>query len=211
MSIPPSLDPGARIPTLEIPTESDLHPKGIVWRVTVVRRVLSRDLRPPEVAALRALFDAAWPDEGGFTEDDWAHAWGGVHFLVEEGGVIVSHASVVERELHTGGHDLSTGYVEAVATSPSRQRGGYGTAVMREAGEYIDQAFQLGALDTGRHVFYERLGWVRWKGPTAVRTAQGLVRTPEEDGNVLVRLTPMSPQLDLSAPISCDWRPGDVW
>jgi hypothetical protein len=38
-----------------------------------------------------------------------------------------------------------------------------------------------------------------------------LVRTAEEDGNVLVRLTPTSPELDLSAPISCDWRPGDVW
>ena len=36
-------------------------------------------------------------------------------------------------------------------------------------------------------------------------------RTPEEDGFVLVRLTPTSPDLDLSAPISCEWRPGDVW
>jgi hypothetical protein len=28
---------------------------------------------------------------------------------------------------------------------------------------------------------------------------------------VFVRLTQTSPELDLSEPISCDWRPGDVW
>ena len=179
--------------------------------MAVVRRVASGDLRPSEVAALRPLLDAAFTEDASFTEDDWDHAFGGVHFLVEEGGDIVSHASVVERDLHTGGHDLTTGYVEAVATSPFHQRRGHGSAVMREVGEYIDQTFRLGALDTGRQTFYERLGWVRWKGPTAVRTERGLVRTPEDDGNVLVRFTPTSPQLDLSAPISCEWRAGDVW
>jgi aminoglycoside 2'-N-acetyltransferase I len=35
--------------------------------------------------------------------------------------------------------------------------------------------------------------------------------TPEEDGAVLVRFTPSSPPLDVSGPISCDWRRGDVW
>ncbi len=82
---------------------------------------------------------------------------------------------------------------------------------MREVGEHIDRTFPLGALATGSLAFYERLGWVAWKGPTLVRTGSGLVRTEEEDGHVLVRLTPGSPELDLSAPISCDWRSGDVW
>ncbi len=82
---------------------------------------------------------------------------------------------------------------------------------MREVDEYIDQTFQLGALGTGSFAFYERLGWVVWNGPTFVRTNSGVIRTGEEDGNVLVRLTPTSPKLDLSAPISCDWRSGDVW
>jgi aminoglycoside 2'-N-acetyltransferase I len=178
--------------------------------VAVVREVASGDLSPEEMAALRALFEAAWAEER-FTDEDWDHALGGVHFLVEEGGAIVSHASVVERQLHTNGHELATGYVEAVATWPIHQGRGYASAVMQEVGEYIDRTFQLGALGTGRHAFYERLGWVPWRGPTAVRTDRGLVRTPEEDGNVLVRLTPTSPRLDLSAPISCDWRRGDVW
>jgi aminoglycoside 2'-N-acetyltransferase I len=178
----------------------------------VVRGVPSRDLGPREVAALRDLLDAAWAnDEERFTDQDWEHAVGGMHFLLEEDGEIRAHASVVERELHAGEHRLAAGYVEAVATWPAHQRRGFGTAVMREVGAHIDRKYPLGALDTGRSEFYERLGWVVWIGSTFVRTETGLVRTPEEDGAVLVRLTQTSPELDLSAPISCDWRPGDVW
>jgi aminoglycoside 2'-N-acetyltransferase I len=178
----------------------------------MTRSLPSDELRPKEVARLRELFSAAWgSDADGFTDEDWEHAVGGLHFIVEEGGAIVAHASVVERELHTGGHHLATGYVEAVATWPTHQRRGHGSALMREVGDYIDRTFQLGALDTGSPAFYERLGWVAWKGPTFVRTDTGLIRTTEEDGNVLVRLTPTTPELDPSGPISCDWRPGDVW
>jgi aminoglycoside 2'-N-acetyltransferase I len=180
--------------------------------VAAARRRTSDELSSAEVAVLRDLFRAAWASESdGFTDEDWRHAVGGLHFLLEEGEAIVGHASVVERELHTSGHRLATGYVEAVATSPIHQRRGHGSALMREVGEYIDETFELGALDTGTSAFYERLGWVVWKGPTFVRTVSGLLRTADEDGQVLVRLTPTSPELDLSAPISCDWRPGDVW
>jgi aminoglycoside 2'-N-acetyltransferase I len=178
----------------------------------LVRKLRTDELSSQHVAALRELFHAAWDDDSeDFTDEDWDHAVGGVHFILEDARVIVAHASVVERELHTNGHRLTTGYVEAVATSPVHQRRGHGSALMREVGDYIDQTFELGALGTGRTAFYERLGWVAWRGPTFVRTDSGLVRTKEEDGLILVRLTPMSPELDLGAPISCDWRPGDVW
>jgi aminoglycoside 2'-N-acetyltransferase I len=180
--------------------------------VTVVRRLSSDELTPPEVASLHALFDASWPDpEDAFAHEDLLHAMGGVHFVVETDGAIVSHASVVERELHTGGHRLATGYVEAVATLPEHRRLGYASATMEEVGRHIDRSFPLGALGTGLHAFYERLGWITWKGPTFVRADGGLEATPDEDGFILVRLTPTSPDLDLAEPISCDWRPGDVW
>ena len=180
--------------------------------MTVVRRLSSDELTPREVASLRGLFDASWPDpEDAFAHEDLLHAMGGVHFVVETDGAIVSHASVVERELHTGGHRLATGYVEAVATLPEHRRLGYASATMEEVGRHIDRSFPLGALGTGLHAFYERLGWITWKGPTFVRADGGLEPTLDEDGYILVRLTPTSPQLDLSAPISCDWRPGDVW
>jgi aminoglycoside 2'-N-acetyltransferase I len=80
-----------------------------------------------------------------------------------------------------------------------------------EANRHIDTHFQLGALGSDLHRFYSRLGWRLWTGPSAVRTPQGLVRTADEDGYIYVRLTPASPKLDPSLPISCDWRAGDVW
>lgn len=180
--------------------------------MATIRRIATEELRPRDVAFLRELFDAAWPDPSDrFAETDWEHAMTGLHFLVFDGDRIVSAASVARRLLETNGRGLATGYVEAVATHPDFERRGLATAVMREVGDYIDGEFELGALGTGIPSFYERLGWVVWGGPTFVRTHQGLVRTPEDDGAVLVRLTPRSPKLDVTAPISCEWRSGDVW
>ncbi len=157
---------------------------------------------------LRELLERAFDD---FTEDDWEHGLGGMHFLAEVDGRIVAHASVVERELQAGGRPLRTGYVEAVATDPADQGRGFGTQVLEAAGAYIRDRFELGALGTGAFHFYERLGWLRWEGPLFVRTDDGSVRTPDEDGYVLVLATRSSPPLDRTAALSCDWRPGDVW
>lgn len=177
-----------------------------------LRRIPSADLTPTEIAALRDLLWTAFPPgEEGFTEDDWDHALGGTHVILEVDGRIAAHASVVERELHVANRPLRTGYVEAVATDPALQGRGHGTIVMRDASAYIRDGFALGGLGTGAHHFYERLGWVTWRGPTSVRTRDGLVRTADDDGSILVLPTPSSPELDLSAPISCEWRPGDVW
>lgn len=178
----------------------------------IVRRVESDDLRAEEIAALRDLFDAAWRNKDAeFTDEDLMHAFGGVHFIVEQEGRIVSHGSVIARELHTADHRLTTGYVEAVATLPSRQGRGHGSTVMRAIGEHIDQTFQLGALDTGIPGFYEPFGWFVWKGPTFVRMDVGREPTPDEDGSVLVHRTPTTPDIDPTAPLSCDRRPGDPW
>lgn len=182
-----------------------------------LRRLATADLQPDEVRAIRAMLDAAFdsddPDER-FAEEDWQHAVGGVHFVLDEDGEIVAHASVVERDLHVGERSaaLRTGYVEAVATAPAHQGRGHGTAVMRAVNAEIAASYELGALGTDAHHFYERLGWRTWRGPSFVRLAEGgLQRTPDEDGYILVLPTPRSPALDLDAPISCAWRPGDVW
>ena len=177
-----------------------------------VRSVTTADLTAEDLLQLRDLLWAAFPPgDEGFTEDDWQHGMGGRHFLAEREGVIVSHASVVERELHVGDVPLRTGYLEAVGTDPAFQRQGLGTDVIRAAGEYIRDTYQLGALGTGEHAFYERLGWERWQGRAYVRTADGPERTPDEEGFIMVLRTPASPLLDLEASIACDWRPGDVW
>lgn len=179
-----------------------------------VRRLGTADLNTAESAAIRELLWAAFAhdeDDDQFTEDDWQHALGGVHFVLDADHAIAAHAAVVERELHVAGRPLRTGYVEAVATRPGLQRTGLGTIVMRDVNRYIDEHFELGALGTSSHGFYHRLGWQTWRGPTSVRTDGGPIPTPDEDGYMLVLLTRASPTLDLEAPISCEWRPGDVW
>lgn len=178
-----------------------------------LRRLSTAELTARDMEKIRRLLDAAFgaDERDGFSDADWDHALGGRHFVLDEAGEIVAHASVVERRLHVGDQPLRTGYVEAVATAPGRQGQGLGTRVMREVGSYIRDTFELGALGTGRHRLYERLGWRTWKGPSFVRTASGPTRTPDEDGYVMVLATPSSPPLDFTAPISCEWRPGDVW
>jgi aminoglycoside 2'-N-acetyltransferase I len=177
-----------------------------------VRVAETSQLSRHELATLRALFDAAWGGkDDAFSDDDWTSATGGTHFLLEIDGSLVSHASVVDRVLVTEGRELRTGYVEAVATRPDHQRRGYATEVMLAVGAFIDERYQLGALDTDLTAFYERMGWERWRGSTHVRTERGTIGTPEEDGLVMIRRTPTTPHLDLDASISCDWRPGDVW
>ena len=154
--------------------------------MATLRQVTSDELRPDEVEALRDLFDEAWHHKDEvFTEDDFRHAFGGVHFLMVDGPDIVGHASVVPRELRTGDHRLATGYVEAVATRPDHQRRGIGSALMREVGALIDRTYELGALDTGIAAFYERFGWTVWAGPTFVWMDVGPEPTPDEDGSVL--------------------------
>jgi aminoglycoside 2'-N-acetyltransferase I len=136
---------------------------------------------------------------------------GGTHFVLEDEEEIRAHASVVERDIHVGKRPLRTGYVEAVATAPPHQRRGYGREVMRAVNDHVRENFELGALGTGSQGFYERLGWEIWRGPSAVRTEHGLEPTPDEDGFILVLRTPATPPLHPDDPISCEWRPGDVW
>jgi aminoglycoside 2'-N-acetyltransferase I len=178
-----------------------------------IRRLATPELTPAEVAAIRAIMvEAFGPDEDErFGEDDWAHALGGGHVVLDLDGEIVSHAAVVEREIHVAGRPLRTGYVEAVATAPSRQGEGFGSLVIGEVNDIVRASYELGMLGTGRHRFYERLGWRTWRGPSSVRTSAGERRTPDEDGFLLVLVTPSSPPLDFDAPISCEWRAGDVW
>jgi aminoglycoside 2'-N-acetyltransferase I len=178
-----------------------------------LRRLATTELTEADIASIRSIMAEAFgsDEDERFTDNDWDHALGGVHFVLDVAGVIVSHAAVVERPLWVADRPLRTGYVEAVATAPPHQGAGHGTRVMTDVGAWIRERYELGCLGTGRHAFYERLGWRTWLGPSSVRTADRLRPTPDDDGYIMVLATPSSPVLDLTAPISCDWRPGDVW
>lgn len=134
---------------------------------------------------------------------------GSTHVLARNGAELVGHACWVLRWLQPEGlPPLRTAYVEAVATAPSRQGRGIGRAVMVRVAEEII-GYDLGALSPAVEVFYERLGWRMWRGPTAIRMEDALVPTPGEE--VMILRTPLTPQLDFDAQITAEWRPGELW
>jgi aminoglycoside 2'-N-acetyltransferase I len=146
-----------------------------------------------------------------FGLDDWAHALGGMHALVRDGGRLVAHGAVVQRVLVHRGRALRTGYVEAVAVDPAAHRRGHGSTVMAALEDVIRRAYDLGALaasDAGAALYASR-GWTRWRGATSALTPDGIVRTPDEDGGVWV--LPVAADLDPDGEITCDWRADDLW
>src|SRR5437762_378752 len=107
-----------------------------------LRRLPTGDLTPSEISAIRQILWAAFEaDSDEMTEDDWQHGLGGMHFILEMESEIVSHASVVARELHVGQRPYRTGYVEAVATAPARQGRGLGSRLMEDVTAYVRDTF----------------------------------------------------------------------
>lgn len=134
-----------------------------------------------------------------------------VHVLGWLGDQLVSHALWVTRWLQVGDHPpLRTAYVEAVATDPSYRNRGYATQAMQRLAAEI-QDFELAALSPFSLAWYARLGWEQWQGQLFVRTAAGLLRTPEEEGNVMILRLPQTPPLNLTRPLSAEWREGELW
>jgi hypothetical protein len=56
---------------------------------------------------------------------------------------------------------------------------------------------------------YARLGWEFWRGPLFIRRAGRLIPTPDEE--VMILRLPKTPPLDLEAPLSVEWREGELW
>lgn len=131
--------------------------------------------------------------------------------IVLDDGVVVSHAAVVERTLDVGEERFRVGYVEGVGTSESKRRRGSGSLVMGQIAKLIRAHFELGALSTDEQPFYERLAWERWRGPSFVRRGTEVVRTEDEDTGLMVLRFGRSADVDLTASIVCEDRPGEAW
>lgn len=131
------------------------------------------------------------------------------HVLALLEGRVVSHALWVTRWLQPAPcPSLRTAYVEAVVTDATYRRQGLATAVLQRLHTHI-RDFEIGGLSPSRVSFYERLGWEYWRGPLSVRTATGSIATPDEE--VMILRLPRTPRLDLNAPLSVEWRDGELW
>ena len=131
------------------------------------------------------------------------------HVIGRWGPAIISHAMWVTRWLQPGNlPPLRTAYVEMVATEPQFQGRGFATEVMRQLASAIHD-FELGGLSPAEPMLYTKLGWAFWQGPLFIRTQDGLTSTP--DASVMILRLPKTPPLDLTLPLSAEWREGELW
>jgi len=135
----------------------------------------------------------------------------GLHFIAHRDDQIVSHAVATTRWVQPERLPiLRTAYVDAVATLPAYQRRGYGSAVIRELIAHITD-YDLACLETNQVIFFERLGWQRWRGPRAGRAPDGqLTPTPDQQTIMILRL-PITPPLDLDRLLTIETQTGRIW
>jgi aminoglycoside 2'-N-acetyltransferase I len=132
------------------------------------------------------------------------------HVLGYWDGSLVSHALWITRSLQVGtGPLLRTAYVEAVATEQAYRHRGFATEIMKRVADEV-QDFDLAALSPFSVAYYERLGWELWRGPLFVRTENGLSPSLDDEEVMVLRL-PGTPDLDLDASLSAEWREGELW
>lgn len=132
-----------------------------------------------------------------------------IHVLARIDGKLVGHACWAARQLEPGGvRPLRTAYVDAVATHPGYQGRGIGRLVMARLAHEIE-GYELGGLSTDVPLFYEKLGWERWRGPTAMRIPEGLKNTTGE--TVMVLRLPNTPPLNVMTSLVAEWRSGQPW
>jgi len=149
-------------------------------------------------------------------EDDFKNLFsyvpsGGLHFLAFHDEQLVSHAMVTTRWLQPEGQPLlKTAYIDAVATLPTQQGLGHGSAVMRHLASAIHDEYVIACLETDRVEFYERLGWQIWRGSLAGRSEQGLIPTPEQNGIMILRLS-QTPALDLDSTLTIECQDERIW
>ena len=133
------------------------------------------------------------------------------HILARLNGKLVSYVAVITRWTQMGkGPLLKTAAIEGMATELNHRHRGFASQVMRRAVVEM-QDYDIAVLSTGRNGFYARLGWKTWKGPLYARKENTLIAMPEEQGCVMVYTLPKTPPLDITAPLSIEWRELEPW
>ncbi len=133
-----------------------------------------------------------------------------VHVLAWFQSKLVSHALWVTRWLQAGDSPLlRTAFVEAVATEPYLQGRGFASAVMHRITKEVSD-YQLGGLSPSDPSFYQRFGWELWRGPLFIRRNDDLLPSADDEEVMILRLS-ATPELDVTTPLSAEWRDGELW
>lgn len=135
---------------------------------------------------------------------------GAVHLLGYCESILVSHALWVTRYLQAGaGPLMRTAYVEALATEAGYRGRGYAAVLLKQLIGKV-QDYDLAALSPSDAGYYQRLGWELWRGPLFIR-ANGELEASPEDEEVMIYRLPKTPALDITDPLSAEWREGELW
>jgi aminoglycoside 2'-N-acetyltransferase I len=178
-------------------------------------RVRERDeYASGELDELRRWLAQAF-DEPPWRPEHWDDLGPGPHVVAEsDEGELLAHACIAWVPITIGGTTVQTGYLEDVATRADLRGRGYGTAVVAAAAPLISASAEIGFLGTGSQPFYERLGWVRWRGSTAVREEDGSITpTHEEDAFIMaLRFSHTPAWISVEQPIVRPRRdPDEAW
>ncbi|MFF7179063.1 GNAT family N-acetyltransferase [Streptomyces sp. NPDC008121] len=175
-----------------------------------VTTAATHELGPARLRAVRRMLDAAF--EGGFSDEDFDHALGGVHAWIEDEHGIAAHGSVVMRRVLHRGRSHRVGYVEGVGVRADRRRQGLGGEVMARLERVVDGAYAFGALSASDEgaALYRARGWVLWGGRIEVLGPGGIVPLPDEEDSTFLRPAAGARLPDPAAPLTFDWRDGDV-
>lgn len=129
-----------------------------------------------------------------------------MHVLARLDGRLVGHGVWSTRRVWLeDGTELKTAYLDAVATLPSGQRRGIGSAVVRRITDEI-RGYDIGCLSTERISFYQHIGWELWTGERAVKTATGEIE-PMTGDILMISRTVHTPPLDTNTRLTIEWRP----
>jgi len=144
------------------------------------------DFGQPERDRARQLLDLVF--EAEMSDADWEHGLSGVHVMAWKEDLLVGHASLVAGRLLYGGQALRTGYVDAFAVHPDRQRRGIGGSMMDVVEAVIVSAYELGALGASAAgaAFYRKRSWLEWHCPATDVTAYEGGRAPQAPTTVFV-------------------------
>jgi aminoglycoside 2'-N-acetyltransferase I len=171
------------------------------------------DFTPAELEELTRWLATAF-DEPPWRREHWDDLGPGPHVVAEddEGGLL-AHACLAWVPITIGGRTLRCGYLEDVATRADVRGHGYGSAVVAATHPLIGRAAEIGFLGTGSQPFYERLGWIRWRGPSSVTEPDGAVTpTPDEDGYLMALVFAHTPPVSVDETVRRPRRdPDEPW
>jgi GNAT superfamily N-acetyltransferase len=152
---------------------------------------------PPQIATqIRSYVRMQWPFLNAGNTQIWDYAPQTIpshHFVLMDGELLVSHASVNQRDIPHHGRSWRVGGLSTVFTYPDHRGTGCASRVVAAATKYLQESdADIALLFAGHHLekFYHHLGWV--PAPDA-HILFGSIETPELKSDNLVMALLISP------------------